>query len=308
MMRNALVTLCLVVSATAIPAVDFVDNDEYVSTPAGYMLRRCVHELPDGATVRTETTGDRTVLDAQGKYLKTLPACNATADKPMFRDLPTDYDGWTAYTAYQTPDAAGFDAFLGYFSVPDLPKSTPQVLYLFTGLQNIDWIPKVDPMPKTAFDIIQPVLQYPCGFLDKHWCVKSWYVTVDSGASYSTAKKVNPGDAIFGNMTRVGPTSWFISSVINSTGEATSITADHPRLKTQPWAYNTLECYGCSGCNTYPTQPSVFSELQLTQNGKPVEAKWEVNPKPSQSTQCHEGATVKSSSLVDLYFDGAAQK
>jgi hypothetical protein len=35
-----------------------------------------------------------------------------------------------------------------------------QVLYLFTGLQNVDWIPIVDPTPE-AFDIIQPVLQYP---------------------------------------------------------------------------------------------------------------------------------------------------
>jgi len=30
-----------------------------------------------------------------------------------------------------------------------------------TGLQNINWIPKVTPLPSVDFDIIQPVLQYP---------------------------------------------------------------------------------------------------------------------------------------------------
>lgn len=47
---------------------------------------------------------------------------------------------------------------VGNFSVPDNPKNDPDVLYIFTGLQNVDWIPKVDPIPN-VFDIIQPVLQ-----------------------------------------------------------------------------------------------------------------------------------------------------
>ena len=51
--------------------------------------------------------------------------------------LPADYDGWLAYTAYNS--SYGFSSFLGYFSVPDIPKSTPQIIYLFTGLQNKDW-------------------------------------------------------------------------------------------------------------------------------------------------------------------------
>ena len=79
------------------------------------------------------------------------------------RPLPADYDGWLQYTVSNTTDMAkGYDGFYGEMSVPDLPKSRPQILYLFPGLQNIDWIPKVDPEPtaKNPFDIIQPVLQY----------------------------------------------------------------------------------------------------------------------------------------------------
>ena len=48
------------------------------------------------------------------------------------------YDGWLAYTTYQYPD--GVEKFLGYFSVPEAPQRTPQVLYIFTGLQNVDWV------------------------------------------------------------------------------------------------------------------------------------------------------------------------
>jgi hypothetical protein len=65
--------------------------------------------------------------------------------------------------------------------VPDKPKQIPQasaplsinpvfsraasftflqVLYIFTGLQNFDWIPRHDPERQSSgFDIIQPVLQ-----------------------------------------------------------------------------------------------------------------------------------------------------
>ncbi len=46
--------------------------------------------------------------------------------------------GWLEYAAYQNP--AGFESFLGTFSVPDEPKATPDVLYIFTGLQNIEWV------------------------------------------------------------------------------------------------------------------------------------------------------------------------
>eukprot|EP00700_Malawimonas_jakobiformis_P000412 EC718520.1.p1 GENE.EC718520.1~~EC718520.1.p1 ORF type:complete len:69 (+),score=2.41 EC718520.1:181-387(+) len=46
--------------------------------------------------------------------------------------LPPDYDGWLVYTVYN--DTAGFDVFLGDFSVPQKPSSVPDILYIFTGL------------------------------------------------------------------------------------------------------------------------------------------------------------------------------
>jgi len=75
--------------------------------------------------------------------------------------------------------------------------------------------------------------------------------------------RLNPGDNIFGNMTRLSGNKWIVDSVVNS--KHTSVTADHPRLASQPWAYNAIECYGCRGCGTYPTAPTYFTKLQLLQ-------------------------------------------
>ena len=64
--------------------------------------------------------------------------------------VPCIDDGWLQYTAVNVSKLGlkgGFDAFTNTMSVPDVPASRPQVLYLFPGLQNIDWIPKVDPTP-----------------------------------------------------------------------------------------------------------------------------------------------------------------
>jgi hypothetical protein len=69
------------------------------------------------------------------------------------------------------------------------------------GRQNKDWVPKVDPESEgMGFDIIQPVLQYP-GDSGLYWSVKSWYVTIDSGAIASTERKIASGDFVFGATT-----------------------------------------------------------------------------------------------------------
>ena len=105
------------------------------------------------------------------------------------------------------------------------------------------------------FDIIQPVLQFPSSslFRSHEWELKSWYVTVNSGAIYSSGVHVDAGDSILCNMTRTGPDSWVVLGTLNGgKGAVQRQSATNARLKLQPWAYNTLECYGCKGCDTYP--------------------------------------------------------
>jgi len=313
-MRSLLVVVALSIVALAAAQVD---DDLYMPTPIGYMLRACVHSVPNGAHISHERdahghrTGRAIVRSTSGSMIRIVPKCD-TSKNPLLRSskprmperellqFPTDYDGWLAYTAFNY--AAGFDSFLGNFNVPTAPSDTPDVLYLFTGLQNIDWIPIHDPEPTGPFDIIQPVLQYP-GDNGNYWSVKSWYVTLDVGYLVSQEIQVNPGDSIFGNMTRVDPAGWYIGSTAPS-GQTTSIVAEATdRLTVQPWAYNTLECYGCTGCGSYPVQsPEQFTNLQLFQGSQKVTPSWLVTPKAPQQLFCKEQAVVVDDATVTINF------
>jgi hypothetical protein len=166
---------------------------------------------------------------------------------------------------------------------------------------------QVDP-EVAGFDIIQPVLQYPSDD-GEGWSVKSWYVSLDNGALQSDELRVKVGDAIFGNLTQVGLTStegkWFIGSQSVATGRSTDLTVARPRLRAQPWAYNTLECYGCAGCTTYPQQPCRFTNLQLSYKGRKLTPQWNLNPKPAKKFQCAETIAVLTPSAQNIVFQKA---
>eukprot|EP01089_Gocevia_fonbrunei_P012672 TRINITY_DN305_c0_g1_i1.p1 TRINITY_DN305_c0_g1~~TRINITY_DN305_c0_g1_i1.p1 ORF type:complete len:311 (+),score=70.68 TRINITY_DN305_c0_g1_i1:36-935(+) len=291
-----------VVLLLAIGAYGFVTierhNTTYIITPVGPVRSDCVHEVANGAIVTEVQKGSKHIVvdPATGKQT-VLPKCPTIPGQPFRLG---EYDGWLAYTSFQ--HAAGISSFLGYFSVPNAPKNDPEVLYLFTGLQNVDWIPIIDPEP-TVFDIIQPVLQYP-GDNGNYWSVKSWYVTLNSGVIVSREIQTTPGDKIYGNMTQTGESTWYIGGTSQKSSATSSITVTKTRLMTQPWAYNTLECYGCSGgCDYEPTSPSLFTKLELAdKKGAAVTPKW--IPYTSSNDVCHEHATVNSPSSVSIFFQG----
>lgn len=142
-----------------------------------------------------------------------------------------------------------------------------------------------------------------CHCRSNSWSVKSWYVTVNNGAYYSPDMKVSVGDNIFGNMTRLGPEEWLVDSVSHLTGKHTTIHPSNARLASQPWAYNTVECYGCSGCSTYPKHPSLFTNLALRCTGEGAcPAAWVANPKDDEPKQCKERVAIQSSATVTFYF------
>lgn len=150
-------------AAAAVSAIE-VDSSLYTQTPAGRMLSSCVHTVPSGSTIERTANG-ATVTHLDGST-STLPKCETNGLPLILKDesvvstrsalrssttsardrraqLPADYDGWLEYAAYNDPTASGFKSFLGSFSVPAEPTSDPDMLYLFTALENIDWIPKV---------------------------------------------------------------------------------------------------------------------------------------------------------------------
>lgn len=65
-------------------------------------------------------------------------------------------------------------------------------------------------------------------------------------------------DNIFGNMTKTGINSWYIGGTSAQTKQTSSITVTKNRLALQPWAYNTLECYGCGGGCSYEVTLAIF--------------------------------------------------
>ena len=77
-------------------------------------------------------------------------------------------------------------------------------------------------------------------------------------------------------------------------------------MEKQPWAYNTLECYGCQSCDTYPSNPTYFTKLSLTCGGLQCPPTWEANPRMDPIKKCHEGLTIQSPADVTIFF-GASE-
>ncbi len=67
--------------------------------------------------------------------------------------------------------------------------------------------------------------------------VRSWYVTLTGDVLASPEFEISTGDSVFGNMTKIGPTSWFIGGSSSQTGASTWLNVSRPFLATQPWAY-----------------------------------------------------------------------
>jgi len=222
------------------------------------------------------------------------------------RDSPDD--GWQVWASYNNENNASFDVFLGSFNVPqDPPSWDGGIVYLFTGLQNDNWIPGPnEPPTPPGFDIIQPVLQYGGDSEDgggDYWAIASWYVTVDENVFYSDPMELDAGDVIFGNMTRINSTSWYISGLVSAKNINSYLTVSDARLVTEPWAYVTLEVYEIDDCaGDFPSSPIQFTSLALyDQGGKnQVIPKWD--PLNNEADHCGATVTVKGPSTVIIDF------
>ncbi len=80
---------------------------------------------------------------------------------------------------------------------------------------------------------------------------------------------------------------------------------DPSRLGVQPWAYTTLECYGCNSCQSFPTNACEFTQMQIFKKGQPVlPLPWNVTPKKPLAAFCNE--TVRVASVDGKVVDGSA--
>eukprot|EP01113_Clastostelium_recurvatum_P000437 TRINITY_DN1018_c0_g1_i2.p1 TRINITY_DN1018_c0_g1~~TRINITY_DN1018_c0_g1_i2.p1 ORF type:complete len:310 (-),score=95.59 TRINITY_DN1018_c0_g1_i2:100-1029(-) len=300
----ALLVLCAVVQAVPVDDLLIRLGGDMVMTPLGPAPASCVHTIEDGSHIMDSDSG-ASVRMMDGSVWE-VPACRDRA-RPQPKTLSAQPDGWQAWTSFNNANNATFTSFLGQFNVPQAPSKFGDfggILYMFTGLQNVNWVP-APPRPPAppGFDIIQPVLQYGGGSSGgggKYWAVASWYVTLDNSFLISQLKKVQPGDAIFGNMTKTGTDTWFVGSQIVSSKQTTNLSVTRPRLSSQPWAYCTLEVYDVD-CDWFPpaSSPITFSNMVLGDASGSVTPKWDTH---TGDNPCKTSIKVASPSEVTITF------
>jgi len=291
-------------------AVSFSAAARYVRTPLGLTWDECRYEIGNGAHIIENDNGKTTIIHQDGRVQRLEPCpkpfIRNSASKSSKRDSPSD--GWQVWSAYNNENNATFTSFLGSFNVPTAPSNWDGgILYFFTGLQNDNWIPEPSAGPTPpGFDIIQPVLQYGGDSEDgggNYWALASWYVTVDSNSLWSNVTTVNAGDVIFGNMTKVGASSWYIGGSIKSTGVNTFVTVTYDRLSTQPWAYCTMEVYEIDDCSSdFPpaSSPMQFTGLELRDAAGSVTPDWQALN--NQADHCGATMQVVSADAVTITF------
>jgi len=294
-----------------------------VLTPAGWMHPSCVHRAPHGARVtHQERGGFHIEHESLEGGSAVVPPCNASAEGPPRATIHSAgngarhsfHGGWQVY-AKQQP-SRDVTSFLGSWNVPDEPKTyTGQTVFLFTGMQNIDWVPP-DAGPSSKFDIIQPVLQYGPSAAGggRYWSISSWYVPLHDGwfaeAVYSDILKVKKGDSIFGNMTRTGDQEFFISTASAHLGNATSMKINKPLLQLQPWMYVTLESYADYDnltCDMWPSTPATFTNLHFTaKDGTKIQQDWQ---QLTKNAVCNDSvATDSLAGKVVINFGSSGAK
>jgi len=298
--------------AISLLVVACAETGHYKRTPFGLGWSECTHEVPSGTHI-IEGEDYTKLIFPNGEH-QILGKC----DKPFIRngqvpnkekrDSPDD--GWQVWTAFNNYNNATFTSFLGSFNVPTNPEwggEESGILYMFTGLQNDNWVPIPNEWPTPPyFDIIQPVLQYGGDSEDgggNYWALASWYVTLDSQTLWSTVTPVDAGDEIFGNMTMISENTWYISGIINNNpANNTYITMTANRLGTQNWAYCTLEVYEIGDCSMFPpsSSPMVFNDMVLKDANGLVTADWDALN--NAADHCTAVASIQSPSQVTITF------
>ena len=310
MMRACVAMILLWVAATS--------DDNFAITPFGRWAKDCVHVVKSGSHI---INYDDHFLVINGNSQRKIerckipnpyiPASSSTENLDNDNDLVIG-EGWQAYTK-QDSKSNDITSFLGNWTVPSLPtKPTAiEVLYTFTALQNIDWVPPEIPPLNESFDIIQPVLGYGARSATgggPFWSIASWYVTLGTDVIQSEIIKVEPGNVIFGNMTKLNKNgTWYIDSVDVKSGKHTDFTVSRSILSSQPWLYVTLEVYDIWECNEYPLGSSIpYNNLYVTEgdNNKPFLFDWSIEHNAVTLPICNESMTVdnQQGTASTIYF------
>eukprot|EP01084_Bolivina_argentea_P283665 485898_1 len=289
------------------------DEYNFVMTPFGGWLKECVHTVKAGSHIVNYDDHFMVINDEKQYKIQRCKTPNPywTSKKDTINSTQATFgEGWQAYIK-QNSESNDISSFLGNWTVPPLPTkpSEIEVLYTFTGLQNIDWVPPEIPPLNRSFDIIQPVLGYGARSATgggSFWSIASWYVTLGIDVIQSEIIKVEPGDIIFGNMTKINNNgTWYIDSVNMNNGQHTDFTVSRSILVSQPWIYVTLEVYDIWSCSEYPLKSTIpYTNLYATNGNKPFVFNWKIESNPITPPICNESMTVDNNDGTDvtIYF------
>jgi len=301
-----------------------LSSPSFVRTPSGLVPSECAYQVPSGSHIEhldDDLGGGARVSYPDGTTIDIGP-CRAKlpslSEENTLSSNGLPPNGWQVYTYWIGPKT--ITSFLGGWNTPEKPSANlDQLLYLFTGLQNncggyglcpnkssSRIIRTNDGYISAQTNILQPVLQYgtsPAGG-GNYWGIASWYVA-DIGTVYTNVEKVESEDYLFGNMSKEEGTSnkWVVAfnDVTDPTVTPTVLTVSKGTLTDyEPVAYVTLEVYGVSSCEAYPSDVVQFTNMSIMNDySTPVTPTWLIN---TYSNACNESVQIVSPSQVNIQF------
>ena len=263
----------------------------YVPTPAGWLHKSCVHEIPDGARVMARS---RVVARRDGTSYQ-VPRCRYPAystlpnvSRTRGHQPPPDAEGWIEYAFDYVPSPDRYSLLMARWTVPATPVggySDTSVYYAFPGLE------------RDGPYINQPVLLYAGSSWG--WKIGSWHCDLYGIDCYhSTLRSVAAGDSLFGKVASAecadGECQWMIQTVDLTTEQETVLwltdSADY-------WwvTGGTVEVHHLDACNQFPAGGVFFSSITLFDTVGQVTPSWTDTIAPTSPSCGYAVSTTPSS-------------
>ncbi|KAJ7458624.1 hypothetical protein FB451DRAFT_1508081 [Mycena latifolia] len=225
-----------------------------VLTPGGYRLNTSIHAVPVGGRI-THVGSDIHLLSATGHVVQQItPAAQTTPP------VPAEASGWVSYASWLNSDTSPIASFTTTWTVPPVPVAQHgQTIFLFNSIE-----------PASGDAILQPVLQYgpsAAGGGD-FWAIATWYLFGDE-TFLTSPVTVDVGQSLTGTISLVGQTDSTYSYSAQFAGiDGTALSINS--TEALAWATETLEAYGVTEADDYPTGSTVFSGINIALAGGAV--------------------------------------
>lgn len=195
--------------------------------------------------------------------VSTRPRVNAATKAA---GVPGTGNGWVEalhrYVSLESGD--NVDLLSGTWTVPNNPKETGGLIYLFNAIE-----------PANGSWILQPVLQFGANsfFGGNYWVIASWMVGSNGYAFYSPAQKVSSGDTIYGSTYITSESSgklyYEVWAQDKTSGAYSWIRATSTGLQWNEAYAGVLEAYGISSCEQLPASSATIFESTQVDHGYP---------------------------------------